>query len=65
MSMDVIIISDPETKKPIAVIKNVGPEEDWEVIDGAWDGHEFSEAVPLYEDPGEFLKVMAGKGKRR
>lgn len=59
--MSVIIICDPETKKPIAVIKNVGPEEDWEVIGEAWDGHEFSDVTPLYEGPDEFLKEQLGK----
>lgn len=53
--MEVIVITDPETGRPIAAIKNVGPEEVWEQIDREWDGHLFSDAVRLYENPGEFL----------
>lgn len=56
--MDVIIIRNPETGEPIAAIKNVGTEIAWEAIDGHWDGHLFSNATPLYEDPEEFLRAQ-------
>ena len=54
--MQVIILSDPGTGEPLAVIKNVGPEEDWEQIDKQFDGLLFSEAVPVNETPTEFLE---------
>ncbi len=55
--MDVIVIRNPETGEPIAAIKNVGPEGAWEAIDQGHDGHLFSKATPLYEDPEEFLQA--------